>query len=52
MRFLGEFECLGRVFERLPGMLLSRYMIAFFVMYGGGAMSVCGHVVELCSFAV
>ena len=44
---LSEFERLGCVFERLPGMLLAAHVIAFCVVHCGGAMSMRGLVMEL-----
>jgi len=46
VRFLGDLECFGRVLERLPGMLLSRCVIALLMMRGSGAVRMGGFVVE------
>jgi hypothetical protein len=47
MCFLGRLECLGRVFQCLPGMFVARQMIFFAVMCRGRAMRVRRHFVEL-----
>jgi hypothetical protein len=47
MGLLSSLERFSRVFESLPGLLLSRRVVTFFVVDGGGAVGVGSFVVEL-----
>ena len=47
VRFLRLLKSICSVFHRLPGMLVAGLMIFFAMMHCGGAVGVCGLLVEL-----
>ena len=47
MRILRPLKGFVGMFQSLPGVLVASLMIFFFVVNGGGAVRVCGELVEL-----